>query len=347
MRLLAPLVLLASALSTALAADAPKPLELRAARPTRGDVVRYVAAPGTIKPAQQATLYAKVPGYLKSLAVDRGDTVTAGQPLAVIEVPELTADLAKQKAEADVAATIHRRLTDAQKKSPDLVTPVALDEAAGRLAIARAALERTETLLSFAKITAPFAGVVTARHVDVGAFIPAATSGSAANTAALVTIMDLATVRVTASVPELDAALVAVGQPVKFSFEALPGKTFEARVSRFGYALDPATKTMVVEADAPNPGLALRPGLYITARIGVEKHTGVITLPVDALVMEKAASFVFKALDGKAKKTAIKLGFNDGTRFEIAEGLAETDLVLLPGKTALTDGQPVTAIEQK
>ena len=206
------------------AADAPKPPELKAARPARGDIVRYVAVPGAIKPAQQAVLYAKVAGYVKSIAVDKGDTVAAGQVLASLEVPELFAELARQKAESEVAGNVHKRLVQAQRSSPDLVTPLALEEAAGRLAIARAAQERTETLLAFAKITAPFAGIVTARHVDLGAFIPAATSGSAANTAAVVTVMDLATVRVTAAVPELDAPLVAAGQPVKFSCEALPGK---------------------------------------------------------------------------------------------------------------------------
>ncbi len=343
MRSVLPLILFSSA---ALAADAPKPLELKAARPVRADVVRYVALPATIKPAQQATLYAKVPGYLKSLAVDKGDAVTAGQPLGEIEVPEFVADLARQKAEVAVAETTYRRLHDAQKKSPELVTPLAIDDAFGRLSVTRAALERTETLLAFARLSAPFAGIVTTRHVDPGAFIPAATSGGAGN-AAILTVMDFSTVRVAVYVPELEAPLVAVGQPVKFTCDALPGKTFEASVSRLGFALDTATKTMLVEADAPNPGLTLRPGLFATARVGVEKHTGVPTLPVEALLVERTGASVFKAIDGKAKKSPVKVGFNDGVRFEIIEGVGANDLVLLFGKAALADGQPVAATEVK
>jgi len=329
----------------AIAADAPAVIELKAVRATRGDVVRYVALPGTIKANRQVTLYSKVPGYLKSLAVDKGDAVQAGQPLGEIEVPELVADLAKQKAELFVAETAHRRLNEARTKSPDLITPASFDEAAGRVEIAKASLERTQTLLGFSRITAPFAGIVTARYADPGAFIPAAASGSTAQSAAVVTLMDFATVRVYVAMPETEAPLVAVGEPVKFSIESLPGKTFEAKVSRFGYALDPSTKTTPVEADYANANLLLRPGMYAAVRVGVEKHTSVITLPLEALVMEKTAAFVFKTADGRAKKTPIKTGFNDGTRFEIADGVAENDQVLLVGKTALTDGQPVTPVE--
>jgi membrane fusion protein (multidrug efflux system) len=213
--------------------------------------------------------------------------------------------------------------------------------------VARASLERTQTLLNFSHITAPFAGVVTARYADPGAFIPAATAGSTAQTAAVVTLMDFATVRVQVAVPEMEAPLAAAGQPVKFSCESLPGKTFEAKISRCNFSLDPATKTMLVEADFTNAGLLLRPGMYATVRLGVEKHAAVLTLPVDALVMEKTAAFVFTTADGRAKKTAIKPGFNDGVRFEIAGGVTEGDLVLLPGKTVLTDGQLVSATEVK
>src|SRR5882672_4728851 len=131
------------------AADAPKPIVVKVIHPTRGEIVRFVTLPGTIKANQQATLYAKVAGYLKSLSVDKGDRVQAGQSLGEIEVPELLADLAKFKAEVKVAETDYQRVSGAQKKAPDLVTPQSVDEAKGRLDIASANLERTETLLRY------------------------------------------------------------------------------------------------------------------------------------------------------------------------------------------------------
>jgi len=96
--------------------------------------------------------------------------------------------LARYKAEVEVAELDYKRLSESQKKLPDLVVPQTVDNAKGKLDVAKASLERTETLLGFAKITAPFSGVVTKRMVDPGAFIPAATSGSAAQNAAIVTL---------------------------------------------------------------------------------------------------------------------------------------------------------------
>src|SRR5882672_2804923 len=218
--------LLGCVMQVAVAADAPKPVEVKTTRPSRGEIIRYVTLPGTIKANQQATLYAKVAGYLKSLSVDRGDRVQAGQPLGEIEVPELLADLARFKAEVVVAETDYQRTSNAQSKSPDLVTPRSVDEARGRLDIARASLERTETLLRYAKVTAPFSGIVTARYVDPGAFIPSATSGSAAQTAAIVMIADFNIARAQVALPEVEAALAQVGQPLKLSVEGLVGKTF-------------------------------------------------------------------------------------------------------------------------
>jgi membrane fusion protein (multidrug efflux system) len=333
------------AASVGFAADAPKTVEVKTATPARGDIHRFVTLPGSLKASQQATLYAKVPGYLKSLLVDKGDRVTAGQALGEIEVPELEAEAVKFRAEVKVAETDYDRLKAAQKSAPDLVTPQSVDEALGRLDIARANLERTETLLKYRCLTAPFSGVVTARFVDPGAFIPSATSGSAAQTAAIVTLMDFNTVRAQVAVPELEAALVRVGQPVRMTTESLPGKIFEGTVSRHSYALDEATRSVLVEADLPNVDLVLRPGMYATIKVGVEKHTDALLIPSAALVTEKSGASVLIAVDGKAKKLAVKAGFNDGVKAEVLSGLTGSEVVILSGKAPPADGAAVTVME--
>jgi membrane fusion protein, multidrug efflux system len=329
-----------------LAADAPKAVEVKTTRPSRGEIIRYVTLPGNIRANQQATLYAKVPGYLKSIAVDKGDKVQAGQALGEIEVPELLADLAKYRAELKVAEIDATRLSGAREKAPDLVTPQSVDDAKGKFEIAKANIERVETLLRYSKLTAPFGGVVTMRYVDAGAFIPAATGGSAANSAVL-TLMDFSTVRAQVAVPEIEAALVREGQPVKVSVEGLPGKVFEGKVTRQSFALDDATKTMLVESDLPNADLTLRPGMYAMIKVGVEKHTDALLIPAEALVMEKANAFVFVADGGKAKKTAIKIGFNDGAKVEVLSGLSGSEPVILVGKMTLADKQAVNVVEGK
>jgi membrane fusion protein, multidrug efflux system len=333
--------------ATLQAADAPKVVEVKTAKPTRGEVFRFVTLPGTLKANQQATLYAKVAGYLKSLSVDKGDRVTAGQSLGEIEVPELEAEAVKYRAEIKVAESDFKRLSAAQKSSAELITAQAVDEAGGRLDIARANLERTETLLRYSKLTAPFNGIVTMRYVDPGAFIPSATSGSAAQTAAIVTLADFNTIRVQVAVPELEAALVRTDQVVRLTTESLPGKVFEGKISRMSYALDDATRTMLIEADLPNPELTLRPGMYATARVGVEKHADAMRIPSEALVMEKASAFAFVVEGGKAKKTALKIGFNDGTNAEVLTGLRGDATVILVGKMAIVDGAAVNGTEAK
>lgn len=331
---------LALGVSVAMAAD-PKPVEVKVVHPSRDEIVRYVSLPGFLKANQQTTLYAKVGGYLKSLSVDKGDAVKAGQSLGEIEVPELLADQARFKAEVVVAESDFKRVGDAQTKAPDLVTAQSVDQARGHLDVARANLERTDTLLRYARITAPFAGIVTARFVDIGAFIPAATAGSTPQTAAVVTLSDFSTIRAQVPVPEMESSRVKVGQPVRVTVESLAGKTFEGKVSRFSYALDESTRTMLVEADLPNADLVLRPGMYAAIKVGLEKHADTLIIPADTLVMEKTNAFVFSVEGGKAHKQPIKIGFTDGPKVEVLSGLTGTESLIAVGKLVLTDGQPV------
>jgi membrane fusion protein, multidrug efflux system len=312
-------------------------------KPQRGVIHRMVTLPGEIKPAQQATLYAKVTGYLKMIAVDKGDEVKEGALIAEIEVPELLADTSKYKAEVELAEIDYKRVGEAQKRSPDLVTPLSVDTARGKYEVAKANLERAETLQKFTKITAPFAGIITRRTVDAGTFIPAATAGSP-QSAALVTIADFRTVRVQVAVPEVEASLVKKDQPAQITVEGLPGRKFEGKVTRFSYALEDVSKTMLCEIELPNPKLELRPGMYATVKIGIERKENALLVPVEALVMEKANAFVFVDATGKAKKTPIKAGFNDGVNVEALNGLNGDERVIRVGKTPLTDGQIIKVV---
>jgi RND family efflux transporter MFP subunit len=318
--------------------------EVIVVKPQRGPIIRFVTLPGELRPAQQATLYAKVTGYLKNITVDKGDEVKEGALIAEIEVPELIAEMARNKAEMDLAAIDYKRLGEAQKSAPDLVTALSVDATKGKYEVAKANVLRAETLLKFTKINAPFSGIVTRRLVDVGAFIPAATAGNPQN-AALVTIADFKTVRVQVAVPEMEASLVKKDQPAIVAVEGLVGRKFEGKVTRHSYALDDVSKTMLAEIELPNPKLELRPGMYATVRIGIERKEDAMVLPVEALVTEKANAFVFVLAGDKAKKTPIKIGFNDGAKVEIVSGLKGDESVIRLGKTAVADGQPVKVME--
>ena len=322
------------------------PATVQLVRPQQGAITRSVTLPGSVAAWQQAALYAKVGGYLKSIAVDKGDAVKAGDLLAEIEVPELLADRAKYRADVAVAEVDFKRVSDAQQKAPDLVMPQTVDEARGKFEIAQANLARIETLLGFTKITAPFAGIVTRRLVDPGAFIPAATSGSAAQTAALVTLADFSTVRVNVAVPEPEVPLIKKDTPALISFQEIPGRLFTGQVARIAYVLDDATRTMLAEIDLPNADFALRPGMYAIVKLGVERHAGALLVPAAAVLVEKAARSVF-TVDAahKARKRPLKIGFEDGVAVEIVDGLAADQAVVLLGKQTLQDGQAVLVSE--
>lgn len=328
-------------------AKAVPPLNVAIVRAHRGEITRSITLPGNIAAYQQATLYAKVAGYLKTITVDKGDTVEKGDLLADIEVPEMIADLARLKADLNVAELDNKRVSEARKKAPDLVMPQTVDDAFGKREMARARLEQVQTLLGYAKITAPFSGVITRRWVDPGAFIPVATSASSAQNAAIVALADLSKMRVQAAVPESEARFIANDLPVQFTVAGLPDRQFKGTVTRYAHALDEATKTMLTESDVDNSDGALCPGMYATITLGVERKTGVLLVPGDALLVEKMRSSVFIVTDGKAKKIAVKTGFNDGASVEILEGLKPDEAVIRFCKQALNDGQPVIVIESK
>ena len=309
-------------------------LELPASKPQKGTIHRWISLPASFAPWQQVALKARVAGYIEKINVDKGDVVTAQQPLIQIEVPELKADLIGHRAEVTAAEIEVKRLHEARAKSPDLILPQSVDDAEAKLAIAKASMERTNALIDLAQIKAPFAGTITDRRVDPGAF-------AAAGGDTLVQLTDVSTLRLQVPVIEIETALLKVGQQVEAKVEALGGAILKGTINRIAGTLDADTRTMLIEADFKNDDGQLRPGLFATARVAVEQHDQATLIPVAGLVKEKANSFIFKHVGGKAIKTAVKPGFNDGVNVEVPDLKAE-DVILLPGATVLTDKQPVS-----
>jgi membrane fusion protein, multidrug efflux system len=327
---------------------APPPVSVRTVLPKRGEIARSITLPTfRVLALQEATLYAKVSGYLKTLTVDKGGAVKEGQLLAEIEVPELLADEAQYKAESEVSRTNYERMAEARQKAPDLVVPQTVDDLRGRWEIAQAKLLKTRTLLKYSRIVAPFSGVITARFVDPGAFIPAATTGSTPQSAALLTLMDYNRVRVQVFVPEPEVPFIKDGVPAKVMVEELPKRTFPGSVTRFAHALDPATKTMLAEIEIANPSGDLRPGAYASVQLELERKQGALLVPVETLMVEKAGTSVFAIADGKAKKIPVQTGFNDGTHVEIASGITPDQALILLGRQTLANGQPVNPAEAR
>ncbi len=308
-------------------------LELPATKPQKGTIHRWITLPASLAPWQEVELKARVDGYVKKLMVDKGDLVKAGDVLVEIEVPELEADLIRHRAEITAAEVEVKRLHEARSKSPDLILPQNVDDAEARLAIAKAGMERATTLLAFAQIKAPFDGVITDRRADPGAF-----AGAGGGT--LLKLTDTKTLRLQVPVIEVETGHLKAGQQVEAKIDALGSEVVKGSLSRLAGALDPATRTMLVEADFANENGRLRPGMFATARLALEQRDNATLIPVAGLVKEKVNSYVFKHEGGKARRVQVQPGFNDGVKVEIPD-LKADEVILLPGATVLVDGQEV------
>lgn len=340
-----PLVLAAcdrASSDTTAAAPAAAATTVRTIHPESGGITRTLRLPGNVRAWQETTVHAKIAGYLKAIHADIGDSVKQGDLLAEIEAPEMLAARLKAEVEAKVAEREYTRVSEARAKASDLVMPQTVDDAKGRLDVARAELDRLDTLLAYARLSAPFDAIVTARHTDPGAFIPAATSSSSVEKAVLLHLADFRKVRIEIDVPEVEIRHLKPGLVVHVTCQASTGTDFTGTVARIAYTLNPQTKTMKAEVEMDNPSLALRPGMMATVKLEIERRENVLLLPATALVVEKSKVFVFLARDGKAVRTAVLTGFDDGKSVEITSGLTTTDAVIDAGRQKLSDGQAIT-----
>jgi membrane fusion protein, multidrug efflux system len=322
------------------------PVEVKAIHPHRGEVSRLINLPGEVRPLYEVTLFAKVDGYLEKLTVDKGDSVKAGDLIADIDVPELRANLVKYKAELELAQAEFKQMSEATAGDSE-VTKNRLAIASGKLAVAKGNVQYTESMLKYARVVAPFDGIITKRYVDPGAYIPVPNAASTPEAAAIVNLTNFKTVRLQVAVPEIEATHVKIGQSIRWTADDFPGEHFDGTVTRAYWALDKPTKTMLTETQIANPGMKLQPGMLVNARIGIEKKSDALLLPAEALVKEKTNSFVFIFNGGKIKKAPVEVGFNDGTNVEIVAGVKPADLAIVPGQQALRDGQLVKVTEAR
>ncbi|MCR4321618.1 MAG: efflux RND transporter periplasmic adaptor subunit [Candidatus Brocadiaceae bacterium] len=341
--------------------------------PVRQTIYDKVLLPGDILPWGQATLFAKVSGYLEEILYDKGDWVQKGDVIARIALPELEnelkiqeaelaqckADIERAQSEVTLREIIYNRLAKVQAESKDLVPEEHVDEAKGQLEVAKAELalvksrgdvvltriEKTKTLLGYTTIKAPFSGVITNRWVDPGALIQAATT-SQDKAASIVHIMDMNTLRVQVHVPEPDTPFIETGKKATLTVNELPGKIFDASVSRYSWALERNTRTMLVEIDVSNAEHILRPGMFAKATIHLKAHEDVLTIPAESLITESDKAYIYVADDNNTvRKVPVKTGIDDGIIVEILDGLQESDKVIVAGKHLVTEGDTVITSE--
>lgn len=313
-------------------------------KPQRRDLERSITIPGNISPWYQTTLYAKVPGYVKWVGVDKGDVVKKGQLVAEIDAPEIEDQYRQAEADYKIKQITAERMLAVWKENPDVIAKQDVDVAQASAEAARHLRDSRRILHQYTKVLAPFSGVITARFADPGAMIQAAT-GSSTQATPLFTIMDMDQVRVYVSVPQEAATLARPGVPAKVTIREMVGKEFRGTITRTTEALDPATRTLLVEIDLPNKEHQLGPGMFANVTLYLEKHQNALAVPPAAIVSggPAGARSVFVVEGGKARKVPIKTGVDDGVWIEVMEGLTGNEDIVVVGKGALTEGSPVSA----
>jgi RND family efflux transporter MFP subunit len=289
-------------------------------RPERRDISKTLSLPANVAPWAQATLYAKVSGYLTSMEVDKGDRVQKGQLLAVIDAPEIREQYEQAEAQYVIKQVTARRLSNVWKDNADVIAKQDVDVAEAEAIAARHMADSRRTMLGYTKVYAPFSGVITGRFADPGALIQSATN-SATQTAPLFTIMDLDKVRVYASVPQEAAAYARAGTEAAVTLKEAPDKEIVTAITRTTRSLDPATRTLLIEIDLPNKDQQFQPGMFVNAKLYLEKHTNAVTVPTAALVTGQPGPLVLVVENGTVRRVPIKIGLDDGVVVEVLEGL--------------------------
>lgn len=318
----------------------PSATDVQVVTPVRRTVVYSITLPANIAPLYQTTLYAKVSGYLKWIGPDKGDWVKKDQVLAVIDAPEVEEQYRQAVADYKIKKLTYERLHEVWKNNPDVIAKQDVDVAQAAFEGAKHLMEQRSILHDYTKVRAPYAGVITARFVDPGALIQVATT-NATTAIPLFTIMDISTVRVYANVPQDDAPLVRSGTPAVVTVKELNGRQFPGSVTRSTFALDPSTRSMLVEIDLPNPDHSLQPGTFAEVTLMLREKPNALVIPPSAIMTTNGATSVFIADQGRARLVPIRTGISDGRWVEVAEGLQGTEEVVVVGKSNLIEGAPV------
>ena len=335
-------LLLSAYMALPAAAAWAQPADVSVVAPERRNFEVSSSQPSTAEAFYEADLGAKVSGHVSELLVDVGTQVKTGQVLARIAVPELVQ--ARNAAVAEVAAlrsAYERTAALVERKS---VTEGALTEAKGRLDTAVARQAEAEAALQYATIQAPFNGMVTLRTIDPGDMVYQASSPKG-DDQPLLRVAKLDVIRVKTYVPERESIWADIGDRATITFDALPGRAFTASIARLAGALDPQTRTMLVEMDLPNADGRIRPGLYGQARLALEKREGVIALPATAVRSDAGEAFVYVVGGNDTlRRVNVTLGVAQQGWVEIDGGLTGTERVVTGPTGALAEGATVRVV---
>ncbi|HVN28549.1 MAG TPA: efflux RND transporter periplasmic adaptor subunit [Candidatus Binataceae bacterium] len=304
---------------------------------------RALKIPASIHGFIETPVYAKVPGYLKTIKVDKGDRIKNGQMLALLESPELDHQVENARANYQIA-----KITDDRNQSllrTGVVAQQTADDSHASMLQAYATLNQLIATQKYEIIDAPFDGIVTARNVDPGALIPQATTATTPGVP-IVSLATLSPLRIYADVPQSAAPFIHDGDQAIISVREYPRRTFPGAVTRHPDALDVETRTMRVEVDLENRDQALLPGMYAIVSLSVASASDVAMVPDDALIFHGGKVLVPVVRDQRLHLAEVTLGYDDGINVEVISGINENDVVAVNVGQSAREGEVVQPVMQ-
>ena len=319
--------------------------------PKLGAPQTEIVLPGNIEAFIDSPIYARTNGYLKKWYADIGAHVKDGQLLAEIETPELDQQLDQARAELNTAQANNRLAEITANRYQDLaktdsVSKQDVDNAVGdfeakkaMVASAESNVRRLEQLQSFERIYAPFDGVITARNTDIGHLINSGAGGPATE---LFHIADTRSVRVFVNVPQDYSQSARPGLTADLTLQEFPDKRFKGKLVRTANAIDPSSRTLLVEVDVNNSTGELLPGAYAQVHLNVVAGAPAAILPVSAMLFRSEGLQVAIVDNGnRVELRSVVAGRDFGNELEIVSGIKPTDWVIDNPSDSLISGESV------
>ncbi|PWB84225.1 MAG: efflux RND transporter periplasmic adaptor subunit [Methylocystaceae bacterium] len=354
-------------------------LHVRAAKVVKQAGPAPLELPGQTLAIEQARLFARATGYIAERRADIGTKIKKGDLLARIAAPELDqqyaqaqaqlalskAQLSQSKAQVEQAranvnlakatyartATLVKQNYESKQNNDNAAANVetqtanlsaaqaGVEVAQANVAAQQATVDRLKQLTEFEAVTAPFKGVVTARNIDVGDLVSADANGGTP----LFSVARDDVLRVQVAVPQSEAVGLADGLEAGIVIPETPGKTFKGRIARNASALDPVTRTLLVEVDVPNPTGELRPGLFVRVVLEVPRARPLVSVPAQSILFGAEGAQVATIDDGdviRMKKIVIARDF--GTTVDVEQGLSGDETIALDPPADIRDGRKVS-----
>jgi RND family efflux transporter MFP subunit len=319
--------------------------------PKPGAPVDSFVLPGNVTSYTDSPIYARTSGYLTRWYFDIGSRVKKGALLAEISTPEVDQQLAQAQAElATAQANANNSRTQADRYS-GLVksnavsrqdTDTFVNQAAATAASVRSAqanVQRLRELQSFEKVYAPFDGVITARTVDIGQLIDTGAGKE------LFHLQAIQTLRVYANLPQVYSQNVKRGAKIGLTFPEHAGKTYEGTLVRTADAIDPASRTLLVEIDVDNRAGELLPGSLAQVHFKTPSAGPTFIVPAAALIFRKEGLRVGTVVNGNiAHLVPVVIGQDDGASVQIITGLSASDRVIQDPPDSLIEGEKVSVV---